>query len=90
MPSVTDADLHQNLAAYLDEAVNSRTPIVVTRQGKGNVVLISAEEFEGWQETAYLLGNPANARRLLQSAQAARDGDTFERELVQPTAANGA
>ena len=78
-------DLRQNLARYLDEVVDNRVPLTVTRQGgKGNVVMISEAEFNGWQETVHLLGNPANARRLLRSIRAADAGKTSEHELINP------
>jgi antitoxin YefM len=85
MGQVSYTDLRQNLARYMDQAVADRTPILVTRQGgKGNVVILSEEEFEGWQETVYLLGNPANAKRLLESVREAKAGLTTEHELVEP------
>jgi hypothetical protein len=34
-----------------------------------------------WQETAYLFRSPANARRLLDAADAAKRGRTAERQL---------
>jgi hypothetical protein len=34
-----------------------------------------------WQETAYLFRSPANARRLLDAAEAAERGETAERYL---------
>jgi antitoxin YefM len=37
----------------------------------GDVVLMSAEDFDSWQETIYLLRSPANARRLMEAV--ARD-----------------
>ena len=83
MSQVTYSDLRQNLARYMDEAVEGRTPILVTRQGgKGNVVILSEEEFEGWQETVHLLRNPANAGRLLRSVRSADAGAAAERDLV--------
>jgi antitoxin YefM len=85
MGHVSYTELRQNLARYLDEAINDRTPILVTRQnGKGNVVLISAEEFAGMEETLHLLRSPANARRLLHSIQSAEAGAVTERALVEP------
>jgi PHD/YefM family antitoxin component YafN of YafNO toxin-antitoxin module len=42
----------------------------------------SGEESESCRETAYLLGNPTNARRLLASIREAAAGLTIERELV--------
>ena len=82
MSRVTYTQLRQNLARYLDEAVESGAPIVVTRQGgKGNVVMLSEDEFAGWQETVHLLSNPVNAERLLGSIRAADAGATRERRL---------
>ena len=84
MSHITYSELRQNLARYLDEAVESRAPIVVTRQGgKGNVVMLSEEEFAGWQETVHLLSNPANAERLLRSIRAADAGGAHERRLTR-------
>jgi antitoxin YefM len=84
MSHITYSELRQNLARYLDEAVESRAPIVVTRQGgKGNVVMLSEDEFAGWQETVHLLSNPANAERLLRSIRAADAGATSERRLTK-------
>ena len=81
MAQVSYTDLRQSLAHYMDEAVENRTPILVTRQGgKGNVVILSEEEFEGWQETVHLLRTPANARRLLQSIRAADAGQADEQQ----------
>jgi antitoxin YefM len=84
MSHVTYTELRQNLARYLDEAVESRAPIVVTRPGgKGNVVMLSEDEFAGWQETVHLLSNPVNAERLLRSVRAADSGATRERRLAR-------
>jgi antitoxin YefM len=83
MASVSYSELRQNLARYLDEVAESHAPIVVTRQGgKGNVVLMSEAEYEGWQETVHLLRSPANARRLFRSVRAAEAGRTEEHDLV--------
>lgn len=80
---VTYTALRQNLARYMDEAVDSHIPILVTRQaGRGNVVILSEEEFEGWQETVHLLRNPANAKRLFRSVRSADLGQAREHELL--------
>lgn len=82
MTHVTYTELRQNLAHYLDEVAASRAPIVVTRQGgRENVVLISETEFAGWQETVHLLSSPANAERLLRSIRQADSGALIERTL---------
>jgi antitoxin YefM len=81
-------DLRQNLSRYLDEAVNARAPIVVTRQGgKGNVVTISEAEFAGWQETVHLLSSPRNAERLLRGMRQAEAGTLEAHDPQSPNAA---
>ena len=83
MGRVTYTDLRANLARYMDEAVESRTPLVITRQGgRGNVVMMSEEEFEGWQETVHLLRSPRNAERLLRSIRSAEAGEARGRDLA--------
>ncbi len=91
MAHVSYTNLRQNLARYLDEVVDSRVPILVTRQaGKGNVVILSEEEFEGWQETVHLLRSPANSQRLLRSTRSADAGATQARNLVHGAASKAA
>lgn len=90
MDQVSDTDLRQNLARYLDEAVETHVPLLVTRQGaKGSVVILSADEFAGWQETVHLLSSPANAARLLRSVRAATNGHPPQ-PLISDTAVPGA
>jgi antitoxin YefM len=88
MTHVSYTDLRQNLSRYLDEAVDARAPIVVTRQGgKGNVVMISEAEFAGWQETVHLLSSPRNAERLLRGVRQAEAGGLEARDTQPPKAA---
>jgi len=84
MGHVSYTDLRQNLARYLDEAVESRAPLLVTRQnGKGDVVMLSAEEFAGWQETVHLLSSPRNAERLMRSIRQLEAGQGEVHELIE-------
>ena len=81
---VTYTDLRQNLADYMDQAVETGAPIIVTRQGgRGNVVILSEDEFEGWQETVHLLSSPRNAERLMRAMRELDAGKGQERELVR-------
>ncbi|WP_137181067.1 type II toxin-antitoxin system Phd/YefM family antitoxin [Roseomonas sp. AR75] len=87
MSAINDAEFRQNLASHMDAVVESRAPLLVTRQGdKGNVVLLSEAEFEGWRETVHLLSSPRNAARLLQAIRDADAGATAEHALVEPPA----
>jgi antitoxin YefM len=84
MDYVTDDDLRKNLAHYMDKVVDTCAPIVVSRQGKPAVVMMSFLEFEGWQETVYLLSSPRNAEILLRSIRDVDAGRVEEHELIWP------
>ncbi|RKS75130.1 antitoxin YefM [Actinomadura pelletieri DSM 43383] len=45
----------------------------ITSRGR-DAVLMSAEDYDSWQETIYLLRSPANARRLMEAV--ARDKES--------------
>jgi antitoxin YefM len=84
MAHVSFTDLRQNMARYLDRVADDREPLLVTRQGgKGNVVILSEEEFAGWRETVHLLSSPKNAARLLASVRQLAAGQGHSRKLVE-------
>lgn len=56
-----------NLAKTMERVCNDHLPVIITREGGAPVVLISLEDYQALEETAYLLSSPANARRLLES-----------------------
>jgi antitoxin YefM len=85
MPHCSFTELRKNMASYFKRVSDDREPLFVTRQGgKGNLVVMSEEEFAGWQETVHLLSSPANAARLMASVGQIRAGGARERELLVP------
>jgi antitoxin YefM len=81
---VSFTDLRRNLATWFDRVTDDRAPLLVTRQGgKGNVVILSEDEFAGWQETVHLLSSPKNAARLLASIRQLDAGGGRLHELVE-------
>ena len=81
MNAITYTAARENLASTMDQVCLDRTPVIITRKREQAVVMIALEDYESLQETAYLLRNPANAKRLLQSIEAAEKGITIEREI---------
>jgi antitoxin YefM len=86
MSHVSYTELRSNLAKYMDEVCDSRTPLHVTRQNARSVVLVSEDEYESMMETLHLLRNPANAARLLRSIGDADKGLLVEHELLDEPA----
>ncbi|WP_137135383.1 type II toxin-antitoxin system prevent-host-death family antitoxin [Rhizobium sp. FKY42] len=83
MPHVRFTEFRQNFASHFDAVLESRAPLLVTRQGAESVVVIAEGEFESMQETLHLLSNPANADRLRESMEQLAEGRVVERD---PTA----
>lgn len=65
----------------LIERVNQDQEAVEIVSRKGNAVLMPADEYAAWQETAYLFRSPANARRLHDAYDRARAGKAQAHEL---------
>lgn len=73
----------QNLASTFDAVIDDCEEIVVTRAGHEPVVIVSLAEYESLKETAYLLGNPVNARRLFSAIEELKAGRGIERDLIE-------
>lgn len=84
MRHVTFTDLRNNLASHLDKVEDDREPLLVVRRNHDPVVMVTLSDWEGLKETLYLLGNPANAERLLSSVAEADAGKLTEHELIEP------
>jgi antitoxin YefM len=57
-------NLRQNLASVLDEVIDDRGCVIVSRTGKEDVAIIAASELSKMMETLHLLKSPANAKKL--------------------------
>ncbi|WP_084126176.1 type II toxin-antitoxin system Phd/YefM family antitoxin [Demequina sp. NBRC 110054] len=83
MKTMSYSQSRENYARVLDSVVDDREEVVITRAGHEPVVIVSLEEYESLKETAYLLQNPANARRLLASIERLEAGGGTEQDLVE-------
>lgn len=66
----------------IDDVCKHHEPTVITRQKGGHAVLMSLEDYESTEETLYLLNNPYNAQRLMESIAEIKAGSTRERGLI--------
>lgn len=67
----------------MDRVCNDHEPLIITRNGDQAVVMLSLEDFQALEETAYLLRNPANAKRLLSATAQLDAGKGTERKLAE-------
>lgn len=82
MDTITYTSARGNLAKTMERVCDDHSPVVITRKTAKPVVMMSLEDFEALEETAYLLRSPKNARRLLESVAELESGKGTEKELV--------
>lgn len=68
----TYTDARANLASLCDEVSQNQRIVIISRRGRHDVALISADELSGLMETAHLLRSPKNAERLLTTLHRAK------------------
>lgn len=80
--AITASEARKNLFPLIKQVNEDRAPVEITSKA-GDAVLMSADDFAAWQETAYLFRSPANARRLLDAAEALDQGRGIRGELTE-------
>lgn len=81
MDAITYSAARANLASTMDRVCNDHEALIITRNGEQSVVMLSLEDFKALEETAYLLRNPANAKRLVSAVTQLNSGKGIERKL---------
>ena len=83
MKIMTYTESRARYAEVLDQVVNDREEIVITRQGHESVVIMALDEYESLMETVYLMQSPANARHLRESIARHRAGESVVHDLIE-------
>lgn len=83
MDAISYTAARANLAKTMEKVCNDHAPVIITRKSESPVVMISLEDYQAIEETAYLLRTPANARRLLESIAELEAGKGTQRDLVE-------
>jgi antitoxin YefM len=83
MNALTYSQARSDLAKTMDKVCDDHTPVIIIRKNQRSVVMISLEDYESLEETAYLLRSPRNAGRLLASIAELESGGGTERELAE-------
>jgi antitoxin YefM len=71
--AISASEARSHLFPLIQQVNDDHMPVRITSKG-GNAVLMSAEDFDSWQETIYLLRSPANARRLMEAVARDKSG----------------
>ena len=82
MDAITYSTARANLASTMDRVCEDHEPLIITRNGEQSVVMQSLEDFKALEQTAYLLRNPTNAKRLLAATEQLDAGKGKTRKLA--------
>lgn len=83
MDAMSYSAFRSQLASTLDKVNNDHKPVLITRQNGKPAVVISLEDFQAYEETAYLMASPKNAERLNQAIAEVEAGKTVRHELLE-------
>jgi antitoxin YefM len=83
MDAISYTAVRAKLAATMDRVCNDHEAVIITRKGEQAVVMLSLEDYTALEETAYLLRNPTNAKRLLGAMEQLNAGDGTERNVAE-------
>jgi antitoxin YefM len=75
--SISASEARQRLFPLLEQVNTDHRPVRITSRA-GNAVLMSADDYDSWQETVYLLRSPENARRLMEAVARDKAGNSAQ------------
>jgi len=71
------------LKGYLDSVENDKETLIIKRKSGKGAVIISLEEYNSIMETLHLLSSKNNAKRLYESIDQMKAGNTFQKDLIE-------
>ena len=83
MDAINYTTARKNFAKTMDKVCDNHEPIIITRENAKPVVMMSLEDYNAIEETAYLLRSPANAKRLRASIKQYEEGKTVEKDFSE-------
>jgi len=83
MKAISYTSARSNLAKTMERICDDHEAVVITRKNERSVVMLSLEDYEALEETAYLLRSPKNMKRLIESISELENGDGSQRELSE-------
>ena len=67
----------------MDRVCENHEALIITRNGEQSVVMLALVDYQSLEEAAYLLRNPANAKRVLSATAQLSAGQGVERKLAK-------
>lgn len=84
MDAITTNQAKKDINQLIQKVISNAEATIICNDKGEKAVLLSLDEFNSWNETLYLLTNPANAEHLRNSIAEDQAGERKERELIYP------
>lgn len=81
MTAIAYNQFRLKLGELIEDVIFTGEPITVTRADGKNFVVIPEDEWDSLNQTAHLLSDSENIRRLRESSEQARAGRLLERDI---------
>ena len=83
MEAISYTTVREHLSKTMERVCDNHEPIIITRKKSRSVVMMSLEDYNSIEETAYLLRSPANAQNLRESVVQYETGQYKRRKLIK-------
>lgn len=83
MKSKTYTEAREKLSAIIEKVCEDHEPLIITKRRDKAVVMVSLEDYESMEETAYLLRSPKNMQLLLESIKELEEDRGTQRKLIE-------
>lgn len=83
MTTVSATQARANLYDLIDEVAKSGKRVGITKKGETKAILISAEEYESWQETNEILADKSLMRAIREGEKDSKVGRVHDWEDVK-------
>jgi antitoxin YefM len=80
--AISASEARQRLFPLIEQVNTDHEPVRIASRA-GDAVLMSAADYDSWQETVYLLRSPENARRLMESVARDKAGRTVPADYTK-------
>lgn len=81
MKIATVTDFQKNMKLHLDSIESDQDVLILSGSKKKDYVLLTLQQFNAMQETAYLLSTSANAAHLMESIAQDKAGNVIQKHI---------
>ena len=77
------SDFRKDIKRYLDRVTENFETLIINRGKDSGVVIMSLDEYNSLSATQHELSSKANERRLDSAIEKLKNGNSFQKELIE-------